>query len=321
MHPFRGLSVEVTTQSGPLILHHDPDDDPSNEPCTRQRYIEAVTGATFKVKVSVHKNFDLSTLEYDDAVHIVIFYDGQKRGWYTDLTRATIVHERSKGKPAEHTFSHVSNFCQETQQWKLGATSFGALDMKDTFDFHTSLSDVQNLGRIQVKVARVHRILRLTPIRATKGIQKPVTEVTEKILKGKAIANTVRVIDELPGSEPPPTQYDHRPIYGEHGQPLIFNIFYRSRHTLQTLGCIPRTPSPEPEIATPISAVTSREQKVRDLRAQLALLEGAGNVKSESSGSSSRATVKREPEDTENAGFRKRSRHSGPIETIDLTGD
>lgn len=36
--------------------------------------------------------------------------------------------------------------------------------------------------------------------------------------------------------------------------------------TLQTLGCIPRTPSPEPEIATPISAVTSREQKVRDLR-------------------------------------------------------
>ena len=129
MHPFRGLTLEVITQSGPLILHHDPDDDPSNEPCTRQRYIEAVTGATFKVKVSVHKIFDLSTLEYDDAVHIVIFYDGQKRGWYTDLTKATIVHEWSKGKPAEHTFSQVSNFCQETQQWKLGATSFGALNM------------------------------------------------------------------------------------------------------------------------------------------------------------------------------------------------
>ena len=32
------------------------------------------------------------------------------------------------------------------------------------------------------------------------------------------------------------------------------------------LGCIPRTPSPESEIATPSSPVISREQKVRDLR-------------------------------------------------------
>lgn len=85
------------------------------------------------------------------------------------------------------------------------------------------------------------------------------------------------------------------------------------------LGCIPRTPSPEPETARSISPVTSREQKVRELRAQLALLEGAGNVKGEGSGS--RATVKRELEDTENSGSRKRSRKSGPIEIIDITGD
>lgn len=103
------------------------------------------------------------------------------------------------------------------------------------------------------------------------------------------------------------------------------------------LGCIPRTPSPEHETAATISDVASREQKLRELRvshsyrarlppvrlilkqAQLALLEGAGNVKAE--GSVSRATVKRELEDTENAGSRKRSRNSRPIETIDLTDD
>ena len=129
MRPFRGLSVQVTTQSGPLKLHNDPDDDPSNEPRTRQRYIEAVTGATFQVKVNVHKDFDLSTLGADDAVRITISYDNQERSWYSDLTRATIVDEWSRGKPAEHTFSHVSNFYPETQQWKLGATSFGVLDM------------------------------------------------------------------------------------------------------------------------------------------------------------------------------------------------
>lgn len=313
--------MNITSQSGLLKLHHDPDDDPSSDPRTRQRYIESKTGETFTVKVSVHKGFELSTMGLDDAVHITIYYDGQARGWYTDLTVATILLEWSKGKPAEHTFSHVSNFCQVTQQWKQGATSFGALDTKETIDSQTSLSDVQNLGRIQVEVGRVHRIPRSTPIRATKASQKPVTEVTEKILKGKAIANTVRVIDELPGREPPPNEYKHRPIHGEHGLPLIFNIFYRSRHTLQMLGCIPRTPSPEPETATPTSPVTSREQKVRDLRAQLALLEGAGNVKAEGVGSGSRATIKRELEDTENAGSRKRPRNSGKIETIDLTDD
>lgn len=59
-------------------------------------------------------------------------------------------------------------------------------------DSENTLSDVQNLGRIQVKVARVHRILRSTPIRPNKVTQKQITEVTEKVLKGKAIANTVR---------------------------------------------------------------------------------------------------------------------------------
>ena len=129
MDPFKGLSVEISTQTGPLKLHNDPDDDPSNEPYTCQRYVEAVTGATFKVKVSLHKSFPLPCLAPDDAVHITIHYDGEKRGWYRDITSATIVTKWSKGEPAEHTFSHISTFCEETQQWKQGTTTFGALDM------------------------------------------------------------------------------------------------------------------------------------------------------------------------------------------------
>lgn len=208
MRPFQGLSLQVITQTGALKLHHDPDDDPSSEPRTRQRYIEAVTGATFKIRVHLHKDFELYTLGLDDAVRITIFYDDQKTSWFIDLTRAAIVQEWRKGKSIEHTFSHVSNFCQETQQWKQGATSFGALhtskchgfaftcqaltaSIEETTDSQAP-SDVQNLGRIQVKVARVHRDLRSTPIRAKGATQKPITEVTEKILKGKAIANTVR---------------------------------------------------------------------------------------------------------------------------------
>ena len=61
------------------------------------------------------------------------------------------------------------------------------------------------------------------------------------------------------------------------------------------------------------------QTKLTPRQAQLALLEGAGSVKS--GGLDSRATVKRELEDAGNAGPRKRSRNSGPIETIDLTDD
>ncbi|KAM0796727.1 hypothetical protein BDR22DRAFT_500816 [Usnea florida] len=319
MRPFKGLSVEIATQGGPLMLHNDPDDDPSNDPYTRQRYVEAVTGATFKVKVSLDKSFRLPCRGPDEAVHIKIYYDGQKRGWYQDLTCATIVKRWSKGEPAEQTFSHISKFCKETQQWKQGATTFGALDMKETVHSQISLSDVQNLGRIQVIVERVDCSLRRTPRRSTKEKDEPVTEVPEKVLKGNAITNTVRVTDELPGLEPPMSLYDHTPIPGDYGRPLTFNILYRSRNTLQMLGCIPRTPSPEPQITRLISPATNREQRIRDLRAQLALLEGDGNVKAEGSGS--RATVKREMEDTENTGSRKRPRKSGAIETIDLTDD
>ena len=111
------------------MLHNDPDEDPSNEPYTCQRYVEAVTGATFKVKVSLRESFSTRHMAFDDAVKITIFYDGQKRGWFIDFTRAAITHKRRRGKSVECTFSHVSNFNEESQQWEDGATSFGALDM------------------------------------------------------------------------------------------------------------------------------------------------------------------------------------------------
>ena len=64
--------------------------------------------------------------------------------------------------------------------------------IEETVHSQISLSEVQNLGKIQVIVKRVHRSLRTTPRRSTKEKDEPVTEVTEKVLKGKAITNTVR---------------------------------------------------------------------------------------------------------------------------------
>ena len=147
MYPFKGVSVEIATQTGPLTLHNDPDDDPSNEPYTCQRYVEAVTGATFKVKVSLRWAFPLRCMALDDAVHIEIKYDDQKLSWIKDFTRATIIQLRSKGKSVEHTFSHIATFSEETQQWKQGATTFGVLEMSKVHCSASRMSDSYYISR------------------------------------------------------------------------------------------------------------------------------------------------------------------------------
>ncbi len=112
-----------------------------------------------------------------------------------------------------------------------------------------SVDDVKDLGRIQVNVRRIIRTKRSIALnRDTRPVQ-PVTEVSEKILKGKAIGNTVRyvtlkvhaartdgvlnrVCNYIPSTAPPPITHRWRDIEGAGGLPLIFTIFYRSKRKL-----------------------------------------------------------------------------------------
>ncbi|KAI4175437.1 MAG: hypothetical protein LQ343_001636 [Gyalolechia ehrenbergii] len=96
------------------------------------------------------------------------------------------------------------------------------------------------------------------------------------------------------------------------------------------IGCIPRSPSPvlvhRSTEAPNASNDSSVQVELRMLRARLAKLEGRtdttapeSSIKAEQSSVSS--TVKRERDNNENEPLRKRSRPSGPIETVDLTDD
>lgn len=206
---FQGVNVEIISEGKTLKFYDDPDEEPA--PRTRQLYVEAVTDAIFKVRVTLGKIFPLYWLGANDAVRLTVNYDGQKLGWYNDFSKLVLLQCWSEGRSAKRIFAATSRYCNETQQWISGDTSFGALTTSglsfvpslgslfliaytgDTVDSGPSVAEVKDLGKIRVSICRVHRTMRALPIHTQKdAIEKPIVEVSEKMLKGKAITNTVR---------------------------------------------------------------------------------------------------------------------------------
>ena len=126
MDPFEGTHVEVISNGEVLTLYNDPDDEPSHDPRVRQRYVEAVTGATFEVRVCVDRRFNLFSLGRNDAVSATIYYDSTHKYAKNFLVDALLDDSRVGGR-VSRTFTHIHNFCPKTGQWKTGDTTFGAL--------------------------------------------------------------------------------------------------------------------------------------------------------------------------------------------------
>lgn len=204
--PFSGVTLQVISDGSPLEFYDDPDEDPNNpSPTTRQQYAEAVTGAIFKLRIVLSPRFSLYFLGPNDAVRISVKYDAQSLAWYRDLTAAHIRDCRSKGRPADTTFTALTRYCSDSQQWIRGDLTFGALTTNDTAP---SLAKGNDLGTIRVTVHPVHRTKRYSPLHTAKDrSEKPIVEVSEKTLKGKAITNTVRTANDVPSVGPAPTTY------------------------------------------------------------------------------------------------------------------
>ena len=125
MDPFEGIDVEIISNGEILTLYNDPDDESGHNSRVRQRYIEAVTGATFEVKIRVDHRFSLLSLGRNDAVRAIVDYDST-HGYSKSLLMDPLLHNSGFGG-VSCTFTRIHNFCPETRQWKSGATTFGAL--------------------------------------------------------------------------------------------------------------------------------------------------------------------------------------------------
>lgn len=123
--PFKGVEVEVISNGQSLPLYDDPDAAENDELRTRQNYIEAVTGATFSIKVTLSEEFEMGRC---DAARISMTCDNSERTSHKDVMAGS---QRRIGplQDRQVVFCRMSGFCQDSGQWKSGKYCFGKLVM------------------------------------------------------------------------------------------------------------------------------------------------------------------------------------------------
>ena len=128
MNPFKGIIIQVLSNGQPLKLYDDPDAAEIEDERTRHHYVEAITDATFAVKVMLTTEFELDPLRPNDNVNIEMNLDGQDTSWSFKATRANIEGDLLKGTPGGHTFGGASHFCPALGQWMRSDFAFGKLE-------------------------------------------------------------------------------------------------------------------------------------------------------------------------------------------------
>lgn len=129
MDLFKGILVQVISNGEILKSYNDPDSSENENPYQRQEYIEAVTGATFAIKVLITDQFDLRNISRKDGMIVDLIVDGLdwRHGYY--FTREEIEDDWGTGKPHICDFDEFTHFSDKTGQWMKSEYSFNALKL------------------------------------------------------------------------------------------------------------------------------------------------------------------------------------------------
>ena len=208
MDPFKGVMIQVLSNGQILTLHDDPDAAEVEDERTRNHYIEAVTDATFTVKVKLTSQFSLDGLRDLDAVEIRLNLDGQPLDWTGTKTRTEIESNLLKGRPAIQEFTRAIQYCHQSDRWIEGDYAFGKLEIsitpkpasigiiliflpEEASTVRLTGDRVKDLGRLKITVQRVQQKKLSTPRPPQMLSQCAVKEIDEKALKGRGIANSI----------------------------------------------------------------------------------------------------------------------------------
>ena len=106
-----GIEVEVICNDQTLPIYDDPDWADTETPYSRQNYVEAITGATFVVKVTLTETFGLGGC---DGVKALLGFDGNKETRHFHLMR----HGSS------YRFTGFEQYDPQARQWRKDEFGF-----------------------------------------------------------------------------------------------------------------------------------------------------------------------------------------------------
>ena len=178
--------------------------------CNLVLIFKAIPDATFVVRVTVTQDFELHGLKGEDAVKARIKYDGAGSWLLYWVSERNITAYRTHGIDTSVTMARAVQYCPLSQKWNSGFTVFSTLniDGKQCHPYESCSAlkitveavngtklfprKVKDLGSFQIEIQRVKRALRPYPVPLFYSIDEPVTTVSEKLIKGKAISNVTR---------------------------------------------------------------------------------------------------------------------------------
>ena len=129
MDLFKGILVQVISNGEILESYNDPDVSDNENPYQRQQYIEAVTGATFAIKVIITDQFDWCNISRKNGITIELTVDGLDWGHNYYVTREDIEDDLGTGEPYTFNFDDFTHFSDKTGQWMNSEYSFNALKL------------------------------------------------------------------------------------------------------------------------------------------------------------------------------------------------
>ncbi|KAG9591014.1 hypothetical protein KCU77_g6519, partial [Aureobasidium melanogenum] len=258
--------VEVTVVVNDEDLHEYQESDTANREDTVTKYIEAVDGANFAVKIKVTKDFVFK----GDLLCAPVRIDGTL-ACYAAIAPADV-------QDGTYDYNVDSMRIDDESKRRL---KFEVLETVSEDDPGVSENKerVQNLGRIEICFDHENK---LGLGEKSNNYQKPVVDegvISEKDVKEKAITHTYSLGEEIE-SKNNGIVWRTEPVQGAKSPVATFVFHYRSKAALKELLIIPRTPPPTPLEERPVEEL-SREEMTELLRQYQAKETNTETVKKE----------------------------------------
>lgn len=120
MTTFKGATFEIISGNGTCPVYDDPEAHENEDPWTQQRYIEAITGAKFKIKVTLKDSFAFNS---SDAVRVRFTLDSANHSYSQDIKRQDFKSNQIRSARLDR----MRTYCPQTNRWLQGCLVLGGL--------------------------------------------------------------------------------------------------------------------------------------------------------------------------------------------------